>query len=145
MRIRTWWTLLGVPILAIAWAGGDKGGGAVEEPRYDTATVVDIHVVVAEMRETPKGNPLAGVHMMARLESARENSELIDIYIGPTDFVNDLGFPFKAHERMEVAGSKVKFGAGSVILAREVRHYNDYLYIRDQKGEPVWKQIPKGA
>ncbi len=125
--------ILALPVVAWAFAASDP------EPRYDTATVVDLRVVAVEMRETPDGKALAGLHLMARLESAKSDSDLIDIYLGPVAFIKDFNFPFGPRERLEVVGSKVRVAGGSVILARELRHGTDTLYIRDKAGEPFWK------
>jgi len=85
------------------------------------------------------------MHLMARLETARSDSDTLDIYLGPTEFIKDFDFPFRPGTRLEVVGSKVRLGNASVVLAREVRHNNDTLYIRDSKGEPLWKELVKGA
>jgi hypothetical protein len=112
---------------------------AAEDPRYDTATVVDLRVVLAETREVPAAGPLAGVHLMVRPENARGNSELQDVYLGPAAFVNEFNFPLRPRDRLEVVGSKVKAGSASVVLAREVRHDSYTLYLRDRAGEPMWR------
>ncbi len=126
-----------VPAMVLLWGAA--------EPRYDTSTVVTVRMLVAEIRETPKGSPLAGIHLMARPESARADSEPWDVYLGPTDFMKDMDLVFQPHDRLDVIGSKIKVGAATVILAREIRRSGSALYLRDEKGEPVWKGLEGGS
>jgi hypothetical protein len=123
--------LFSVPAMVLLWGAA--------EPRYDTATVVTVRMLVAEIRETPKGSPLAGIHLMARPESARADSEPWDVYLGPTEFMKDMDLVFQPHDRLDVIGSKIKVGGATVILTREIRRNESTLYLRDEKGEPVWK------
>lgn len=144
MGFRTRCAMLALPALAAALAaGGRSPAEPQQEPRYDGASVVDLDMVVAEVREVAKGNPLAGVHLMARPETARNESEPVDVYIAPAAFLKMMEFAFHPHDRLEVKGSKVKMGAASVILASEVRRGDSTLYIRDHGGEPVWKALLK--
>jgi len=129
--------LFAVPAMALLWGAA--------EPRYDTATVVSVRMLVAEIRETPKGSPLAGIHLMARPESARTDSEPWDVYLGPTEFLKDMDLVFHPHDRLDVFGSKVKVGGATVILTREIRRGGSALYLRDEKGEPVWKALEGGS
>jgi hypothetical protein len=129
-------------VVAVLWAGNPP---ADTEPRYDSATVVNIRMVVAEVREVPKGSPLAGIHLLARPESARVDSEPWDVYIGPVDFLRELDLAFHPRDKVDVAGSKSKVGSTTVILTKEIRQNGSTLYIRDEKGEPLWKTPLKGA
>lgn len=135
--------ILALPALAALAADGRPPAEPQQEPRYDGASVVDVDMVVVEVREIAKGNPLAGVHLMARPETARSESEPVDVYIAPAAFLKMMEFTFHAHDRLEVKGSKVKMGAVPVILASEVRRGESTVYIRDHNGEPVWKALLK--
>jgi len=144
MGFRTRCTILAVPALAVALAaGGNKPSEQQQEPRYDGATVVDQNFVVVEVREVPKGSPLAGIHVMARPESSHSDSDAVDVYVCPVAFLKFMEFTFRQRDRIEVTGSKVKFGNTTVILSREVRRDDSTLYIRDRNGEPLWKAVLK--
>ena len=144
MGFRTRCTILALPALAAALAaGGSPPSEPQQEPRYDGASVVDIDMIVAEVREVAKGNPLPGVHLMARPESARADSEPVDVYVAPVAFLKMMEFTFHARDRLEVKGSKVKMGNVFVILSSEVRRGDSTLYVRDRNGEPVWKALLK--
>ncbi len=145
MGLRTRCAFLAIPALSMAFAaGGNKPSDTPAEPRYDAATVVDVEVIVVQTREVAKDNPLAGMHLVARLESARADAEPLDVYLGPAEFIKMFDFAFHAGDRLEVIGSKVKLGATSVILGRELHRSDTTLYIRDQRGDPVWKYMLKG-
>jgi len=109
------------------------------EPRYDSTTSVDIMTIVAEQREVARGNPLSGIHLIVRLESAKEDSETIDVFLGPTSYIKDFDVAFAKGDRVQVIGSKVKFGGSSVILARQVRRDSTTIYLRDEHGVPYWR------
>jgi hypothetical protein len=119
--------------------GLTASSGQVEpEPRYDSATSVDMMTVVADLREVPRGSPLSGSHLIVRPESAKETSETIDVYLGPATYLKDFEVTFAKGERVQVIGSKVKYGGASIILARQVRRDSTTIYLRDEHGIPYW-------
>jgi hypothetical protein len=144
MRVRTRCALLAVPALAMSLAA-DKSADVPAEPRYDPTTVVNIAVVVVESREVAKGNPLAGTHLTVKPDSGKSDAEPLDVYLAPSDFIKQFNLVFRAGDRIEITGSKGKLGAAPVILAREVRRSDTTLYIRDQKGDPIWKYLMPGS
>jgi hypothetical protein len=95
--------------------------------------------VVADVREVPRGNPLSGSHLMVRLDSAKETSETIDVYLGPANYLKDFEVTFAKGNRVQVIGSKVKYGGAPVVLARQVRRESTTLYLRDENGTPYWR------
>jgi hypothetical protein len=105
-----------------------------EEPRYNPATVINVMATVTDIREVPRGNPLTGIHLAVKVES-----EALEIYLGPADFVKQFEITFARGNEIQVIGSKIKFGAAHIVLAREVRKEEITLYCRDKKGEPNWK------
>jgi hypothetical protein len=120
-------------------ASSDQTAQAEPEPRYDSATTVDMMTVVADVREVPRGNPLSGSHLMVRLDSAKETSETIDVYLGPANYLKDFEVTFAKGDRVQVIGSKVKYGGAPVVLARQVRRESTTLYLRDENGTPYWR------
>jgi len=109
------------------------------EPRYDPATAVDMMTVVADLREVPRGSPLSGTHLIVRPESAKEGSEIIDVYLGPASYLKDFDVTFEKGDRVQVIGSKVKYGGASIVLARQVRRDSTTIYLRDEHGIPYWR------
>jgi hypothetical protein len=142
MRFRTSLALLcAAPVLiALGISSDQKEAAPASEPRYDTGSSVDNMVVVADVKEVAAGNPLDGMHLIVRPESARGNSETTDVYLAPDEYLKDFGCHFAKGDRIQVKGSKVKFNGGSVVLAREVRLESTTVYLRDEQGVPYWKK-----
>jgi len=127
------------PLLLARAASGNQKDAAPAEPKYDTATNVDLLVVVVEVKDVPVGNPLNGTHLIVRPESSKNNSETIDVYLAPDDYLKDFGCHFAKGDRIQVKGSKVKFNGLPAVLAREVRLEATTVYLRDEHGVPYWK------
>jgi hypothetical protein len=127
-------------LMALAVPSDQKETAAVDEPRYDTATNIDVMMVVGDVKDVPAGNPLEGAHLMMRPESAKANSETTDVYLAPADYLKDFGCHFAKGDRLQVKGSKIKFNGTTVVLAREVRIDSTTVYLRDEHGVPYWKK-----
>ena len=127
-------------LMALAAPSDQKETAAADEPRYDTATTIDIMVVVADVKAVADGNPLNGAHLIVRPESARANSDTTDVYLAPDEYLKDMGCHFAKGDRIQVKGSKIKFNGGPAVLAREVRINSTTLYLRDERGVPYWKK-----
>ena len=126
------------PLLPGLTASSGQTAKAEPEPRYDSATAVDMMTVVADLREVPRGSLLTGSHLIVRPESARETSETIDVYLGPAAYLKDFEVTYAKGDRVQVIGSKVKYGGASIILARQVRRDSTTIYLRDEHGTPYW-------
>ena len=125
-------TTLVVLLLA---ATPNKVAPAEEQPAYDPATMIDVLAIVTDIREVPRGSPLAGVHLILK-----EESGVLDVYLGPKDFIKQFEINFAKGDEIQVIGSKVRMADGSrVVLAREVRKGETTLYCRSKKGEPNWE------
>jgi hypothetical protein len=127
-------------LLALAVPSDQKDTAPAAEPNYDTATDIDVMVVVADIRDVAAGNPLDGLHLMVRPESAKANAETTDVYLAPDDFMKDFPCHFTKGDRIQLKGSKVKYNGGPAVLAREVRREDTTLYLRDEHGVPYWKK-----
>jgi len=140
MRFRTSAVFFCVaPLLtALAAPSDQKETPAAAEPRYDSATNIDILAIVTDIKEVAAGNPLSGAHLMVRQESAKANSETLDVYLAPADYLKDMECHFTKGDRIQVKGSKVKFNGSPTVLAREVRLDSTTLYLRDDHGVPYW-------
>jgi hypothetical protein len=117
------------------WAADNKSRPA---PVYDTASMIDVHAKVTEVREVPTGSPLDGLHLILQ-----SGGETIDVYVGPSEFVRVFEVTFKQGDEIHVIGSKVTFEGSTVVLAREVSIGTVTLLCRDKDGEPLWKYFLK--
>ena len=139
MRLRTSVLFFCAAPVLLALAASSNQKDAVE-PRYDTSTNIDAMMVVTEVKEVGPGNPLSGMHLIVRPESAKSNAETTDVYLGPDDYLKDFGCHFAKGDKIQVKGSKVKFNGGPAVLAREVRLEATTLYLRDEQGVPYWSK-----
>ena len=77
--------------------------------------------------------------MIVRPQTAKSETQSIDVYLGPTAFIKDFEVTFAKGDRVHVIGSKVKYAGRPLILAREVRRDSTTLYLRDERGTPNWR------
>jgi hypothetical protein len=103
------------------------------DPRYDVATVIDVDATVMDIREVARSNPLGGLHLTVKVES-----DTMDVFLGPVDFLKGFEITFAKGDKIEIIGSKIKFGGAHIVLARLVRRDESTLYLRDVKGKPHW-------
>jgi hypothetical protein len=127
-------------LMALAVSSGQKDTAPAAEPRYDTATNVNVMMVVTDVKDVAEGSPLNGLHLIVRPESAKGNSETTDVYLAPDDYLKDFGCHFTKGDRIQVKGSKVKYNGGPVVLASEIRLEATTVYLRDEHGVPYWKK-----
>lgn len=60
--------LVSLPLFFSPTRQGDK---TEEEPRYDPVTVIEVIGTVISVRVMPPGNPLSGLHLLIRTDTAR--------------------------------------------------------------------------
>jgi hypothetical protein len=107
-----------------------------EMPRYDTATEATYKGTVEEVRQHSRaGMAGTGTHL-----SVKSDDQMLDVHLGPTDFLAAQQMSFAKGDQIEVTGSKVKFGDAEAIIAREVKKGDKTLTLRDAKGVPKWSR-----
>lgn len=127
--------ILGVSTLALtAIASQAFAADTASEAVYNPATVVDVVGTVTSIRQVSAGAPLAGLHATVQLKTGA-----VDVYLGPPDFLSFLKASFKAGERLEVVGSRVKSGNSDVILTRQVDDGFSLITLRDPNGVADWQ------
>ncbi|HTS29585.1 MAG TPA: hypothetical protein VMH81_27130 [Bryobacteraceae bacterium] len=131
--------ILGIAaLLAPKAATPGQSPGAVPEPRYDPNTTVSFFATITDIREVPKTRPLNGLHLVVNTEK----DEAVEVYVAPIQYLRDLGVSYVRGDRLDICGSKVKFGTASIVLAREIRRDVDTAYFRDARGKPYWSGGP---
>lgn len=63
---------------------------------------------------------------------------VIEVQIGPKEFVERSGFKPKIGEMVTVIGVPAIVAEREVLLAREVRSKSAVFIVRDRNGEPMW-------
>jgi len=102
-------------------------------PKYDPATETKMKGVVEELKLPPKGQEKEAAHLLMK-----NGDDVIDIYLCPKSFIDDMGVTFSKGDAIAFTGSKIKQDGADLILAREVVKGQDTLVLRDDKGNPVW-------
>jgi hypothetical protein len=100
-------------------------------PSYDPATETKVKGAVSELKFTAAAKPVA-------LLIVKSGSDTLQVFLCPKSFLDSMGTTFKADEKVEIIGSKVKQNGEDVILAREVDKGDDVLTLRFKDGKPAW-------
>jgi hypothetical protein len=123
--------------------GESKDPAAKTLPAYDTSAEVNLSATIAQVVDVKEGGALDGVNLKIKVKG-----DLMDVYVAPAEFVKLFDVKMAKDDDVEILGSKVKFAAGDMILAREVKVGHTTLVVRDKGGEPLWKfflkTIPTG-
>ena len=98
------------------WALPAPNPEGEQELRYDPAIVVDVAGAVTDVREAFRDNPLVGLHLLVQTRTG-----VLDIYLGPTDYLKEFELVFSKGAFVQIIGSAVSVSGGRVVLAREVR------------------------
>jgi len=106
-------------------------------PKYDPVTETTVKGTVEELKLVPPtgGKPVA---YLVTKTGPDKDKDVIQIYLCPKSFLDEMGVAFKADEPIEVKGSKVKQGGADLILAREMVKGGETLTFRFQDGKPAW-------
>lgn len=106
-------------------------------PKYDPASETTIKGHVEELKLVPPsgGKPIA--YLLTQTGPDKEK-DVIQIFLCPKSFLDQMGIAFKADEAVEVKGSKVKQDGADLILAREMVKGGETVTFRFQDGKPAW-------
>jgi hypothetical protein len=125
-RVRRSLFSLAVVVLAIS-------ATAQAPPKYDAATEFKVKGTVQELKFVPAtgGKPAAYLVL-------KSGADTVEVFLCPKSFLDDMGASFKAEDKVEVTGSKVKQDGADLVLAREVVKGDDVLTLRFKDGKPAW-------
>ena len=73
----------------------------------------------------------------------RTANTLVEVQIGPKEFVERNNFKLKTGDMVTVIGMSVVIKNRDVVLAREVSSMNGMLTIRDPMGLPLWDKTDR--
>jgi len=107
---------------------------------YDPKTEVTVTGTVEEVKTYPrKGGGAAGEHLLLKTPDG-----VLDVHLGPSDFLKEKGFDVAAGDTIEVTGSKIKGKEAEAIIARQVKKGEKTWTLRSASGVPEWSRGPKG-
>jgi len=124
--------VLTVAVLCTLPLGAQKAQEA-NRPKYDLSTETKMKVTVEEVKLPPKGSEKEIAHLLVK-----NGAEVLDVYLCPASFLDDMGVSFSKGDEITLTGSKIKQGDADLILAREILKGTDSIVFRDAKGNPVW-------
>jgi hypothetical protein len=110
-----------------------KGGGP--EALYNPETVVTVAGIVVSI--TPPVQSRLPYLVYLTLETKERK---INVYLGPSLYVDNLVGQIKALDMVQVTGSKINWEGSPVILAAEVKKDNKVIKLRDPNGVPIWSR-----
>ena len=70
----------------------------------------------------------------------RTANTMMEVQIGPKEFVERSGFKLNAGDMVTVIGMPIVMTEREVVLAREVSGMNGVLVVRDRVGLPLWEK-----
>jgi hypothetical protein len=155
-------------VLAVPTAMAQMGGGQGRMmPNYNPATEVTVKGTVEEVQEDmmqpgmmqggqgqssgSMGNmgQMGSMGQMGRMGHVglhlilKTKKQSYTVLVGPSQFVKDKGFSFAKGDKIEVTGSKVKYGDSEALIAREIKKGNKVLTLRNAQGLPEWSGGPR--
>jgi len=119
----------GLGLIVVTAAAAPNAGG----PLYNPSTEVHFSAVITGVRQVPDG-VLPGVHLTAQAKTG-----VVDVYLGPADFLKIFKTNFPVGASIQVIGSRVSVGASDTLLAREVTEGSTTITLRDFGGAPEWE------
>lgn len=102
-------------------------------PKYDASTETKMTGTVEDLRVPSKGHEKEIVHLVMK-----DGDRMVDIYLCPKAFMDDMGVAFNKGDEIAFTGSKITQDGAEMMLAREIIKGQDRLVLRDGKGKPVW-------
>ncbi len=117
---------------ATAFAQPPMGCG-MGMPRYDKSAEATIAGTVDEVQSHQGRMGGAGTHLRLTTPAGP-----IDVHLGPTNWLASKNFTVAKGDQIEVTGSKITINGQDALIAREVKHGDATLVLRNETGVPVW-------
>lgn len=102
-------------------------------PNYNPNTETTLKGTVEQVMDTTGRRGWHGTHLMLNTDEGK-----VEVHVGPASYIAGQGFAFAKDDRLQVLGSKVKFGDTDVLIAREINKDGKTLVLRDAQGLPKW-------
>ena len=80
---------------------------------------------------------------LTRSLASTDANTLVEVQIGPKEFVESNNFKLKSGDMVTVIGMPVIMKDRDVVLARQVSGMNGALTIRDPMGLPLWDKTDR--
>ena len=116
----------------LAQRGWCRGEGM---PKYDPTTEVKLEGTVKSVEKIDCGSPRGrrGTHLTVQVDE-----EMVEIHLGPSDFLAENKIEFEKGDMLEFTGSRVKYMEEDVLLVHEVKKGAQSITLRNEEGIPEW-------
>lgn len=125
--------LLCLPLLLQAQKAHAPTPAPDNSPKYDAKTEETLKGTVDDVRVNGTDQKTKTATLVLK-----HGSQSVDVFLGPTSFLDAMEISFSKGDELQVVGSRVKDGDAEEVLAREVTKGNDTLILREKGGKPVW-------
>jgi hypothetical protein len=138
MRNRLLFCVLFAPAIVLLGAVivGALDVGALDRPDRDVIGYNVLSERVFKGIVASKGHIIEGLMYFP----LRTTNTMMEVQIGPKEFVERSGFKLNAGDMVTVIGMPVVMKERQVVLAREVSSMNGVLIVRDRVGLPLWEK-----
>lgn len=120
-----------VAVVSPTSAQGPPPGKGV--PNYDPATEVTVQGTIQEVKLLTMPGGQGGTHLVLAT-----NDGMLEVLLGPTAFLKQIGLDPGKGDRIEVTGSKMKYDGADALIAREVKVGDKSITLRNAQGVPAW-------
>jgi hypothetical protein len=102
---------------------------------YDPKSEVSISGTIDRITQQSGQRGWQGTHLFMKTDNG-----VIEVHVGPTDYIASQQFSFATGDVVEVTGSNVKIQGNDVLLAREIKKDGKTLVLRNAQGVPNWSR-----
>ncbi|HVO63941.1 MAG TPA: hypothetical protein VMT53_23670 [Terriglobales bacterium] len=135
MKLRSLTLSLIVAMLAVGLYAQMGPGPGKRMSNYDPKSEVTMSGTVDHITQQSGRRGWQGTHLFLKTDNG-----VIEVHVGPADYIASQQFSFAAGDVVEVTGSKIKMQDQDVLLAREIKKEGKTLVLRNPQGVPNWSR-----
>lgn len=104
-------------------------------PMYDPSTETTVSGIVEAVQEVSRGTGWHGVHLQLKT-----TSEVLDVHIGPSWFLERKHMQIVQGDHLQVSGSRLQLDNVDTLIARTIKKGDSELILRNTNGVPAWSR-----
>jgi hypothetical protein len=135
MKFRILILLLFVALLGIGTQAQMGPGPGKCMSNYDPKSELSMSGTVDHITQQSGHRGWQGTHLFVKTDNG-----VIEVHVGPTDYIASQQFSFATGDVVEVTGSNIKMQGKDVVLAREIKKEGKTLVLRNAQGVPNWSR-----
>ena len=135
MKVRNLILSLLFATLAIGTQAQMGSGPGNHMSNYNPKTEVTASGTVDRVTQESGSRGWQGTHLFLKTDNG-----VIEVHVGPANYIASQQFAFGAGDVVEVTGSKITMQNKDVLLAREIKKDGKTLVLRNAQGVPNWSR-----